>query len=83
MEVVLLLPWRHVFGQLLSESTLASLLHWVFVLEPCLHLVILVIILLVLFENFWVLSQILFVRNPRSINAILVMVYVLQVEVHC
>ena len=82
MKVVLGLPWSHVLGETFGEGALSGLLHGVLILEPEFDLVVLLIILLVLLEHLWVLSQILLIRYPRSINAILVMVYIFQVEVY-
>ena len=81
MEVVLGLPWRHVLGQLPREGAVSCLSEWVLILEPGLHLVILFVIFLVLLENFWVLSQILLVWNPRPINCVLTKVLVFEVEI--
>lgn len=82
VKVVFFLPWAHVFWKFLSKSTLAGLFQWVLVLESGLHLLVLVVVFLVLFEDFRVLSQILLVWSPGSINAIFIVVFVRQVEVY-
>jgi hypothetical protein len=81
MQIVLGLPGRHIFRDLLGKCAFSWFLKRVLCLKSCLNFVIFLIIFLVFFENFRVLSQILLIWDPGSINAIFVMVRISKIEV--
>jgi len=80
--IVLGLPGRHVVGQSTLEWALSRLLEQVLVLEPLSYLVVSSVVFLVLLEHFWVLSKILLIWHPTSVDRVLHVSTSRQIIVH-
>lgn len=79
--VVLLLPWRHISGDLSREDLVALLLERVLILGLLLESVILGVILLVLVEHLWIVGQVLLIRSPGLVSLTWGVVGILVIEV--